>query len=108
MAKSHAMPIRPSLVILAGAVLTGASAYLLAEPMAPGFIEGDWLQQGLGEAYESVRSAKTAGAVLGKVATPDDIASGILAMIQATHTTGHILPLDGGDTLGPRIVSGLK
>jgi len=76
--------------------------------VAPGFIEGDWLQQGLGEAYESVRSAKSAGAVLGKVATPDDIASGILAMIQATHTTGHILPLDGGDTLGPRIVSGLK
>ena len=76
--------------------------------MAPGFIEGDWLQQGLGEAYESVRSAKASGAVLGKVATPDDIASGILAMIMATHTTGHILPLDGGDTLGPRIVSGLK
>ena len=76
--------------------------------VAPGFIEGDWLQQGLGEAYESVRSAKASGAVLGKVATPDDIASGILAMIMATHTTGHILPLDGGDTLGPRIVSGLK
>ena len=75
---------------------------------APGFIEGDWLQQGLGEAYESVRNAKASGAVLGKVATPDDIASGILAMIMATHTTGHILPLDGGDTLGPRIVSGLK
>lgn len=32
------MPIRPSLVILAGAALTGASAYLLAEPAAPGFI----------------------------------------------------------------------
>ena len=31
--------------------------------VAPGFIEGDWLQQGLGEAYESVRSAKAAGAV---------------------------------------------
>ena len=76
--------------------------------VAPGFIEGDWLQQGLGEAYESVRSAKASGAVLGKVATPDHIASGILAMIMATHTTGHILPLDGGDTLGPRIVSGLK
>lgn len=39
-AKSHAMPIRPSLAVLAGAILTGASAYLLAEPMAPGFIEG--------------------------------------------------------------------
>ncbi len=33
------MPIRPLLVILFGALLTGASAYWLAEPMAPGFIE---------------------------------------------------------------------
>lgn len=76
--------------------------------VAPGFIEGDWLQQGLGDAYETVRQAKANGAVLGKVATPNDIATGILAMIRATHTTGHILPLDGGDTLGPPIVSGLK
>lgn len=33
------MPIRPSLAFLAGAVLVGTSGYLLAEPMAPGFIE---------------------------------------------------------------------
>lgn len=33
------MPIRPLLVILFGALLTGASAYWLAEAMAPGFIE---------------------------------------------------------------------
>ena len=33
------MPIRPSLAIFAGATLTVASAYLLAEPVAPGFIE---------------------------------------------------------------------
>lgn len=32
------MSIRPSLAFFAGAVLVGASAYLLAEPMAPGFI----------------------------------------------------------------------
>ncbi|MEX0341911.1 MAG: OmpA family protein [Erythrobacter sp.] len=34
------MPIRPSFVIVAGALLTGASAYLLAEPVAPDFIAG--------------------------------------------------------------------
>ena len=38
-AKSHAMPIRPSLALFAGAVLTGASAYLLADPMSSGFVE---------------------------------------------------------------------
>jgi OOP family OmpA-OmpF porin len=32
------MPIRPSLAILAGAVLTGVSAFLLAEPVARDFI----------------------------------------------------------------------
>ena len=76
--------------------------------VAPGFIEGDWLQAGLGEDYESVKAVKAEGAVLGKVATPDDIASGILAMITATHTTGHTLVLDGGDTLGPRITGSLR
>ena len=34
------MPIRPSLAILAGAAVVGASAYWLAEPAAPGFIDG--------------------------------------------------------------------
>ncbi|KWV94249.1 MULTISPECIES: OmpA family protein [unclassified Erythrobacter] len=34
------MPIRPSLAIIAGILVTGASAYLLAEPMAPDFIAG--------------------------------------------------------------------
>lgn len=76
--------------------------------VAPGFIEGDWLQAGLGNDYESVKAAKSEGTVLGKVATPDDIAQGILAMIQATHTTGHTLVLDGGDTLGPRITGSLR
>jgi len=76
--------------------------------VAPGFIEGEWLQNGLGEAYESVKESKTAGTVLGKVSTPEDIASGILAMVLATNTTGHTLVIDGGDMVGPRISKGLK
>ena len=29
--------------------------------IAPGFIEGEWLQNGLGETYEQVKAAKAAG-----------------------------------------------
>ena len=76
--------------------------------VAPGFIEGEWLQNGLGEAYQSVKEAKASGTLLGKVSTPEDIASGILAMTLATNTTGHTLVIDGGDTVGPRISKGLK
>lgn len=39
MAKASAMPIRPAIAIPVGALLTGASAYLLAEPVAPHFID---------------------------------------------------------------------
>ena len=38
--------------------------------VAPGFIAGEWLQNGLGEAYLSVKEAKAAGTLLGKVSTP--------------------------------------
>ena len=76
--------------------------------VAPGFIEGEWLQKGLGEAYEQVKETKAAGTVLGAVSTPDDVAQGILAMVTAPKTTGHTLVIDGGDTIGPRIEQGLK
>ena len=71
-------------------------------------LEGEWLQNGLGDAYEQIKAAKTAGTVLGKVSTPEDVASGILAMVLATNTTGHTLVIDGGDTVGPKITKGLK
>lgn len=76
--------------------------------VAPGFIEGEWLQTGLGEDYETVKTAKAAATILGAVSTPDDIAAGILAMITAPNTTGQTLTIDAGDTLGPRIEGGIK
>jgi len=76
--------------------------------VAPGFIEGEWLQRGLEGAYETVKEAKAASSVLGKVSTPEDIASGIIAMIMVSNTTGHTLVIDGGDSVGPRITKGLK
>jgi 3-oxoacyl-[acyl-carrier protein] reductase len=76
--------------------------------VAPGFIEGEWLQKGLGEDYEKAKQNRAASSILNAVSTPEDIAAGILTMATASKTTGHTLVVDAGDTLGPRIVQGLK
>ena len=34
--------------------------------VAPGFIEGEWLQNGLGENYETVRAKKAGGGTVGR------------------------------------------
>ena len=75
--------------------------------VAPGFIEGEWLQTGLGNCYESVRDKKAAEGLLDTVSTPEDIADAILSMITCTKVTGHILTVDTGHTIGPRISSGI-
>lgn len=76
--------------------------------VAPGFIEGDWLRNGLGENYEAVREGKAGATVLRAVSTPEDIAHGILAMATAPKTTGHVMVIDAGDTLGPAITGGMR
>lgn len=69
--------------------------------VAPGFIDGDWLQQGLGSAYEPIKLAMQEKSPLGKVATPDDIAAAILSIITGTDLiTGHVLPVEGGMLIG--------
>ncbi len=75
--------------------------------VAPGFIEGDWLKQGLGEQYEAVKAAKSAEGLLDAVSTPEDVAQGILAMITADKVTGHTLVVDAGHTAGPRLAGGI-
>ena len=76
--------------------------------VAPGFIAGEWLRNGLGADYQAAKEAKAAQALLGKVSTPEDIAAAILALISADMITGHALVCDGGHTVGPRITHGIK
>lgn len=76
--------------------------------VAPGFIEGDWLKQGLGTDYETAKKTKAAEGLLDTVSTPEDIAQGILAMVTADKVTGHTLVVDAGHTVGPRLAHGIK
>ena len=69
--------------------------------VAPGFIAGSWLKEGLGDAYEAVKSAFEGRAPLGRVSTPEDVAGAILALVEGPDlVTGHVLPIEGGMLIG--------
>lgn len=66
--------------------------------VCPGFVQGRWLQQGLGEElYETRKTYLEQQSPLGVTATPDAVADAILYLIVAAAiTTGETLILDGG------------
>lgn len=66
--------------------------------VAPGFITGRWLKQGLGDAvYEAAKKRTEENAILHKVCTPEDVAAAIINLITGPDLiTGHIIPIEGG------------
>jgi 3-oxoacyl-[acyl-carrier protein] reductase len=65
--------------------------------IAPGFIAGRWTQAGLGDRYDTFVEAYEKTLPLGKVCTPDDIATGILSLVNGSLlVTGQTLTVDGG------------
>jgi 3-oxoacyl-[acyl-carrier protein] reductase len=69
--------------------------------VAPGFIDGEWLQEGLGAAYEPIKASMEQKSPLGRVVTPDDVAAAILALIAGPDLiTGHVVPVEGGMLIG--------
>ncbi len=69
--------------------------------VAPGFIDGSWLQDGLGDAYDAIKTAFEERTPLRRVSKPEDIAAGILALLEGPDlVTGHVLPIEGGMLIG--------
>ena len=66
--------------------------------VAPGFITGRWLREGLGEAvYEAIKGVQESKAPLGKVCDPEDVAAAIVSLVTGSDlVTGHVLPVEGG------------
>lgn len=66
--------------------------------VCPGFIEGDWLRDGLGdEKYEELIEFNRRNAPLGQVANADTVADAILHFIIGPQiVTGETLIVDGG------------
>jgi len=69
--------------------------------VAPGFIAGEWLQEGLGPRFEAAKKEREDAAVLGQVCTPEDVADAIVSLITGSDlVTGQNLICDGGTLLG--------
>lgn len=65
--------------------------------IAPGFIEGRWTQDGLGEKYAGIKQAYERTLPLGRVCQPSDIANGIISLITGSKlVTGQTLTVDAG------------
>ena len=69
--------------------------------VCPGFIQGDWLEAGLGkDRYDRAKAALEASAPLRVTATADSVAQAILYfVVGADIVTGESLILDGGNHL---------
>jgi 3-oxoacyl-[acyl-carrier protein] reductase len=65
--------------------------------VAPGFITGRWLKQGLGDAYEGIKGFQEKRSVLGRVCDPSDVADAILSLVTGSDlVTGQVVAVDGG------------
>jgi 3-oxoacyl-[acyl-carrier protein] reductase len=69
--------------------------------VCPGFVEGDWLAEGLGvEMYDAVRQHYRERAATGEVMTPATVAENIWYFADsAPNVTGEHVLMDGGATL---------
>ncbi len=69
--------------------------------VAPGFITGRWLEQGLGPAYEKAKQTHADACPLEKVCEPGDVAAAIMSLVTGSAmVTGQVLIVDGGMLIG--------
>ncbi|MGE0715630.1 MAG: SDR family NAD(P)-dependent oxidoreductase [Alphaproteobacteria bacterium] len=70
--------------------------------VSPGFIEGEWLRQGWGDArYEDVRAKTAERTPLKRAGAPEHMAEVIVWLLSGgKHVTGEIITVDGGARLG--------
>jgi 3-oxoacyl-[acyl-carrier protein] reductase len=103
-AKGSSIPYTASKAALNN--LTVALARVLApkirvNAVAPGFITGRWLEQGLGAAYDSMKHTVEQACPLEKVSDPADIAAAIMSLVTGSRmVTGQCLVVDGGMLIG--------
>jgi 3-oxoacyl-[acyl-carrier protein] reductase len=67
--------------------------------VAPGWMEGDWMERMLGDKYDALMSARAKATPLKRCVTADDVAEVILNLLTANRfVTGEIIVIDGGFT----------
>jgi 3-oxoacyl-[acyl-carrier protein] reductase len=67
--------------------------------VAPGWMEGDWMERMLGDKYGDLMGARAKATPLKRCVTADDVAETMMNLIQGMRfVTGEIVVIDGGFT----------
>ncbi len=67
--------------------------------VAPGWMEGDWMERMLGEKYDQLMGARAKATPLKRCVTADDVAEVMMNLIQGMRfVTGEVVVIDGGFT----------
>src|SRR5438046_7014010 len=65
--------------------------------VAPGWMEGDWMQRMLKEKYEELMGRSAKLTPLGRCVTAEGVAETMMALVQANRfVTGEVVVIDGG------------
>lgn len=67
--------------------------------VAPGWMEGDWMERMLGDKYEKLMGARAKATPLKRCVTAEDVAEVMLNLINGMRfVTGEVIVIDGGFT----------
>ena len=67
--------------------------------VAPGWMEGDWMQRMLKDKYEDLMGKRAKATPLKRVVTSEDVAETMMSLIQSNRfVTGEVIVIDGGFT----------
>ena len=67
--------------------------------VAPGWMEGDWMQRMLKDKYENLMGKRAMATPLKRCVTAEDVAETMMSLIQGNRfVTGEIIVIDGGFT----------
>ena len=65
--------------------------------VAPGWMEGDWMQRMLQDKYADLMSKRAKATPLRRVVTADDVAETMMSLIESNRfVTGEVIVVDGG------------
>ena len=74
--------------------------------VAPGFLDGSWLRDSLGDQYDRVKEVMASRSPLGRVSTPDDVAEAIVSIVGGSDLiTGHVVPVEAGILIGASVAA---
>jgi 3-oxoacyl-[acyl-carrier protein] reductase len=94
------LPYAASKAAVANLTKTFANALgpqIRVNAVAPGWIEGDWMQRTLAENYEGLMARRAKYTPLKRCCTEDDVADSMLSLILHNRfVTGEIIIVDGG------------